>query len=313
MAFQFDQTNVRYDMLMGREMNVTVKGVSDRHHNAMNEDAPPIRFSKNIANLSLNDVSTSFTFTLNTASCTPPVDDTEAIRSEIAAILTVYDSSRINIVSAICQGTATEATVTIGPPASSGVRRKLSENITHSLDLFYSLQQVSKNETHGGRVLADSDGSKSAGFNVRNLRLIPGASDAPLFKTTAVQVRQEEMIRHGKGDADVFIQEERMLRIGEQLGEQMALWSEKTAAVVGTDDAHTLDVVLEEMRLEREETRLEREETRLKHQEEMRLKRQEQNKERQDLRKELKKQNRTLLIAVGVGAVSSLLLYLKKR
>jgi hypothetical protein len=307
MAFQFDQTNIRYDMLMGREMNVTVKGVSDRNHNAMNEDAPPIRFSKNFANLNLNEVSTSFTFTLNTASCITPVDDTEAIQNEIATILTVYDSSRINIVSAICQGTATEATVTIGPPASSSrVRRKLSENITHSLDLFYSLQQVSKNETHGGRVLADSDGSKSAGFNVRNLRLIPGASDAPLFKTTAVQVRQEEMTRHGKGDADVFIQEERMLRIGEKLGEQMELWNEKSAAVIATDDAHTLDVVIEEMRLEREETRLEQQAMRLEQQEEMRL-------ERQDMRKELKKQNMMLLIVVGVGAVSSVLLYLKKR
>jgi hypothetical protein len=133
-----------------------------------------------------------------------------------------------------------------------------------------------------------------AGFTVRNLRVIPGASDAPLFKTTAAQVRQEEMIRHGTGDADNFIQEERMLRIGEKLEEQMELWSEKSAAVVGTDDTHTLDAVLEVMRLERVETL------------------EEQNRERQDMRKELKKQNRMLLLAVGVGVVSSVLLYLKK-
>jgi hypothetical protein len=317
---------------MGREMNVTIGGVSDRHHNAMKSDEP-IRFSKNIANLNLNEVSSSFTFTLNTATCTL---DTEAIQSEIAAILTLYDSSRINIDSARCLGTSTEATVTIGPAAASGVRRKLSENTTHSLDLFHSLQQVSKNETHGGRMLADSDGTnKLAGFTVRNLRVIPGASDAPLFKTTAAQVRQEEMIRHGTGDADNFIQEERMLRIGEKLEEQMELWSEKSAAVVGTDDTHTLDVVLEEVRLEREEWRKE-----LKKQnrmlleksasevgaddahtldavlEVMRLERvetlEEQNRERQDMRKELKKQNRMLLLAVGVGVVSSVLLYLKK-
>jgi hypothetical protein len=289
LAFQFDQTNVRYDELMGREMNVTVKGVSDRHHNTMDENAPPIMFSKKIANLNLEEVFTSFTFTLNTASCSSPGDDTEAIQSQIATILTVYDSNRINVISAICQGTATEATVTIGPSTSpGGVRRKLSENITHSLDLFYSLQQVSNNETHGTRMLADDDGTKSLSFSVHNLRLVPGKSDVALFKITADQGRKEEMIRQGKGDADSFIQEERMIRVGEKLEEQMKLWSEQSASAVRSDDAHTLDVVLEEMRLEREEMRLEREETR-------------------------RALNCMLFIVFAVGAASSVLLYSRKR
>jgi hypothetical protein len=313
LAFQFDQS-VRYDELMGRQMNVTVKGVSDRNHNTMKENAPPIMFSKKIANLNLDEVSTSFTFTLNTASCSSPVDDTEAIRSQIATILTVYDSNRINIINAVCKGTATEATVTIGPSASPGVRRKLSENIPHSLDLFYALQQVSKNETHRTRMLADDDGTKPLSFAVRNLRVVPGTSDAALFKTTVDQVRKEEMIRQGKGDADSFIQEERMIRVGEKLEEQMKLWSAQSASVVQSDDTHTLDVVLEELRLEREQMRKVLSEksasaagTDYDHildavLEEVRL-------ERQEMRKTL---HRMLFIAIGVGAVSSLLLYSRK-
>ena len=292
---------------MGRQMDVTVKGVSDRNHNTMNENAPPIMFSKKIANLNLDEVSTSFTFTLNTASCSAPVDDTEAIQSQIANILTVYDSNRINIISAVCQGTATEVTVTIGPSASPGLRRKLSENITHSLDLFYSLQQVSKNETHGTRMLADDDGTKPLSFAVRNLRLIPGTYDAALFKTTADQVRKEEMIRQGKGDANSFIQEERMIRVGEKLEEQMELWSEQSASAVRSDDAHTLVVVLEEMRKVLSEKSASAAGTDYDHTlsavlEEMRL-------EREEMRKTL---HRMVFIAIGVGAVSSVLLYSRK-
>lgn len=292
---------------MGRQMDVTVKGVSDRNHNTMNENAPPIMFSKKIANLNLDEVSTSFTFTLNTASCSAPVDDTEAIQSQIANILTVYDSNRINIISAVCQGTATEVTVTIGPSASPGLRRKLSENITHSLDLFYSLQQVSKNETHGTRMLADDDGTKPLSFAVRNLRLIPGTYDAALFKTTADQVRKEEMIRQGKGDANSFIQEERMIRVGEKLEEQMELWSEQSASAVRSDDAHTLVVVLEEMRKVLSEKSASAAGTDYDHTlsavlEEMRL-------EREEMRKTL---HRMVFIAIGVAAVSSVLLYSRK-
>jgi hypothetical protein len=145
LAFQFDQTNTDFDELMGREMTVTIGNVSDRHLNKMDKNAPPIKFTKTLANLNLDEASARFLITVDDDNCANGLSlDDETLQSEIANILALPEPSRIEIVTSVCneKDAAVGATVMIRPPSDSSVRRSLSERNHHAVALVYSLLEA---------------------------------------------------------------------------------------------------------------------------------------------------------------------------
>jgi len=224
LAFQFDQTDIGYDELLGREVNVTVANISDRYRN--DQIGPAIKFSKTIANLNLEEVSTAFIFTFETESC---VFDDTIIQNEIAGILALSDPSRINVVTSECLGDITEAEVTIGPVPSPGVRRTLSEKDTQdAIGLFYLLVGMTDdNGLINRRNLGTTIGTS---FSVSDMKIIPGATDVMLYKPSPDLALKEEMIRIGKADENTLLQADHIVRLGESLehvGQSLEKMSEK--------------------------------------------------------------------------------------
>lgn len=137
LGFQFDPIRIRYDLLMGREMTVTVKNVQDLEGNTIPEK---ITFKKTIANLNLEDVTTSFDFSMNTAVCSTPVDE-KSIRNKVADELALSDYDRVGIVSSYCKGKRTIAKIKLGPTGEPSQRRLRNEGVRPSgigADCFYS-------------------------------------------------------------------------------------------------------------------------------------------------------------------------------
>jgi hypothetical protein len=237
LAFQFDQTNIGFDELMGREMNVTIGRVSDLHLNKMDMNAPPIKFTKTLANLNLDEVSASFLFTVDDDNCANGMSvDLEALQSEIANILALPDPSRIEIVSSVCNTDGTAgATVVIGPsPAYGSVRRILSKRNDHAVALVYSLLETTSSLEDGTQRRALANGRE---FRVGPMKILPGPTDAKLLESDPDMKLEEERIRAGRCDENEELQDKRMSRM-----------QEKIEGKIGS--------VLEELRLERQEVRV---------------------------------------------------------
>ena len=221
---------------MGRDMNVTINKVSDRHLNNMNE-LDPIDFSKTLANLNLDEVTTSFQFTVDD-DCDGSVDG-EALQNQIAGILALPEPSRIDIQSAVCNNDGTTvATVMIGPALSAGaLRRKLSKADEDAITLVHKL--MGKTDTRNGndgkvgsqrRVLANGKE-----FHVGPMRITPGSGDKKLLDTHPDLQLEEEMIRSG----------------GETL-----LLQKKRIHLMENKLEGDIDEVLEALKLERQELHL---------------------------------------------------------
>eukprot|EP00978_Attheya_sp_CCMP212_P009381 scaffold22169_cov41-Attheya_sp.AAC.2 len=239
LAFQFDQTNIGYDELLGKEINVTVAKVSDLHRNYQTGD--PIKFSKTVANLNLNEVSTSFMFTLESmSSCLVE----EAIQNKIAGILALNDPSRINVVRSECLGgTTIEAEVTIGPVPSTGLRRVLSEKDTqNAIGLYYSLADMTNDD---GSVRRNLGSTKLTHFSVSDMKLIPGSTDEKLHKPTVDLAFKEEMIRKGNADESTLLQASHIVKLGESLEHMVQKMDQLSSEQDGT--IHSSDFQIKEI------------------------------------------------------------------
>jgi hypothetical protein len=96
----------------------------------MDKNAPPIKFTKTLASLNLDEVSARYFFTVDDDDCANGLSkDQEALVSEITNILALPDEpSRIEIMNSFCNPDGTAgAMITIGPSQSvyGSVRRIL--------------------------------------------------------------------------------------------------------------------------------------------------------------------------------------------
>jgi hypothetical protein len=253
---------------MGREMTVTIGNVSDRHLNKMDENAPPIKFTKTLANLNLDEASARFLITVDDDNCANGLSlDDETLQSEIANILALPEPSRIEIVTSVCNeiDTTVGATVMIRPPADSSVRRSLSKRNHHAVALVYSLLETTSLLEDGTQRRALANGRE---FHIGPMQIIPGPTDAKLLETDPDVKLKEERIRAGRWDENEELQHKQMLsmlRMEENVEGNMLRMEDK--------NQNNIDSVLEELRLERqdiegnidsvlEELRLERQEIR---------------------------------------------------
>jgi hypothetical protein len=261
LAFQFDQTTADFDELMGREMTVTIGNVSDRHLNKMDENAPPIKFTKTLANLNLDEASARFLITVDDDNCANGLSlDDETLQSEIANILALPEPSRIEIVTSVCNeiDTTVGATVMIRPPADSSVRRSLSKRNHHAVALVYSLLETTSLLEDGTQRRALANGRE---FHIGPMQIIPGPTDAKLLETDPDVKLKEERIRAGRWDENEELQHKQMLsmlRMEENVEGNMLRMEENVEGnMLRMEDKNqnNIDSVLEELRLERQEIR----------------------------------------------------------
>ena len=200
MGFQFDPMRVNYDLLMGREIEVSIDKVKDIEGNSIPD---PIKFSKTIANVDVASASTTFDFTLHTASCSEPVD-TAAIKEKVALELSLTDTGRINVLGAVCKGSDAVATVSLGAKGATSQRRLRSEPWSedidehNSLDAFYFLLNATlrreDNSTVARHLLGTETAGPSARFSVSRMLLHPGEQDIARYSLDAKLTHEEEMI-----------------------------------------------------------------------------------------------------------------------
>jgi hypothetical protein len=254
LAFQFDQTTADFDELMGREMTVTIGNVSDRHLNKMDENAPPIKFTKTLANLNLDEASARFLITVDDDNCANGLSlDDETLQSEIANILALPEPSRIEIVTSVCneKDATVGATVMIRPPSDSSVRRSLSERNHHAVALVYSLLEATSLLEDGTQRRALANGRE---FHVGPMQIIPGPTDAKLLETDPDVKLKEERIRAGRWDENEELQHKQMLSIE---GNMLRIEDKNQGNMLRMEEKieGNIDSVLEELRLERQEIR----------------------------------------------------------
>jgi len=200
LGFQFDPTRINYDLLMGREIKVSLDKVKDIEGNSIPD---PIKFSKTIANVDVASASTTFDFTLHTASCSEPVD-TAAIKEKVALELSLTDTGRINVLGAVCKGSDAVATVSLGAKGATSQRRLRSEPWSedidehNSLDAFYFLLNATlrreDNSTVARHLLGTETAGPSARFSVSRMLLHPGEQDIARYSLDAKLTHEEEMI-----------------------------------------------------------------------------------------------------------------------
>lgn len=224
LGFQFDPVRIRYDLLMGREMTVTLENVQDLEGNPIPNK---ITFTKTIANLNLDDISTSFDFTMNTASCKSgaPIDEA-AIRNKISSELALSNAERIGILSASCVGQDIVAKIEIGAFYDPPQRRLRNEAKHHTaLNAFYSLMDLATDESEpeSRRLLKILETGDPVAFSVSNLQVFPGESDVQEFGLNSDPSPEEELILAAAEGCDShhLEQKEHMLRMKQSMKEQL--------------------------------------------------------------------------------------------
>lgn len=221
LGFQFDPLHVEYDQLMGKEMIVTLDKITDVEGNSIGDK---IVFNKTIANLNLDEVSTSFDFKLKTQSCVAPIDESN-IRNKIAAELALSDAGRVVILSASCSGVETVANVKIHPTPGVPQRRLRSGDGEHTaLSAFYYLIDVASDGAKlGERKLISLDDTTPVVFSVSNLAIHPGESDVKEYELDGELTPEEEIIMAmAEGcDSHNLQQRQQMLKMEMSMKKQM--------------------------------------------------------------------------------------------
>ncbi|CAB9519117.1 Cupin superfamily protein [Seminavis robusta] len=193
LGFQLDPTKTGggWDVLMGREMTVTVDQIKDLEGNVLPNK---ITFKKTLANLNLKAVTSTFDFRLATANCTTPVDESN-VKNKIATELALSDTSRVTVVSSSCDGNTTVAKVKISPTGGRRLRNDEEQEDHNALSAFYALFKLSFSETESGsRKLMSLDGADYFTFSVDNMELVPGEADLKKYGLNAKLTPEEEMI-----------------------------------------------------------------------------------------------------------------------
>ncbi|CAB9525330.1 Cupin superfamily protein [Seminavis robusta] len=245
LGFQFDptQTGGGWDVLMGKEMTVTVDQIKDLEGNVLPNK---ITFKKTLANLNLQAVTSTFDFRLATSSCTSPVDEAN-VKNKIATELALSDSSRVTVVTSSCDGTTTVAKVKISPTGGRRLRNEEEED-HNALSAFYALLKLSSGETaSGSRKLISLDGADYFTFSVDTMELVPGEADLKKYGLNAELTPEEEMILAAADACDSIHLEQRhqFLKMEHSVKEHL----NQTERMAKETDAHIeeLETLLEEL------------------------------------------------------------------
>ena len=229
-GFQIDPTvgikNI--EAVMGKVVKVEIGNIPtatngnvfDVNGNSLDPLRGNIKFEKTLANLNLDEASTSFTVTLGNVNCTEVSGQilTNELKEKIAVILET-DATQIEVTGIKClDGNKIAATVKISPSStsssSSGVesssrrlRRESSSKNDNSKEygngknptqLFYKLQDISAEmlQHPTSRQLSETKkfdrGIDDWLFGLSNFKILPCASDVEKFSTLDTDLVEEE-------------------------------------------------------------------------------------------------------------------------
>ncbi|CAB9515004.1 Cupin superfamily protein [Seminavis robusta] len=238
LGFLFDEL-MGYDVLMGREMSISVTGIHDLQGNNITE---AIQFKKTFANLNVNNTGSAFDMTLG-EQCNGTTMSSEDAKVRITQLLNLADSTRIEILSVRCENAnQTLARVKMAPSGAPSFR-KLEEGADTKVDggdhtpigVFYALAQLSKEARERRRltafnvsspdVLIDLSGNPiDFEFSVGNLELIPHESDVERYSLDDPPSTEEQLIvAVAEGiDETTLRQREQILRLEQGMKQQLA-------------------------------------------------------------------------------------------
>ncbi|CAB9521505.1 Cupin superfamily protein [Seminavis robusta] len=257
LGFLFDEL-MGYDVLMGREMTVSLTGVQDLQGN-FNTQA--IEFKKTFANLDVNKTGSAFDMMLGSGPCNSTTTNKDDVKVRITQLLNLADATRLEILSAWCESSnQTVARVKMAPETPSFGRQlaertdsELVSNDHTPLGAFYALAQLSReaNLALDGRrltsfndsvpeLLVDFSGNIiDYTFSVRNLELILHESDVQRYSLDAPPSIEEQLIvavsegidDHSLKQREQLLQQrEHMIRLENGMKEQLAATSAQVAA-----------------------------------------------------------------------------------
>ncbi|CAB9509704.1 Cupin superfamily protein [Seminavis robusta] len=271
LGFLFDEL-MGYNVLMGREMRVSVTGVQDLQGNNI---TAAIEFKKTFANLDVNKTGSAFDMTLGSGPCNSTTINHADAKVKITQLLNLADPTRLEILDVRCES-ANQTMVRVKmAPATPNFGRQLGErtdsevvSYDHTpLGAFYALAQLSReaNLALDGRRLASfndsvpellvdfSGNSIDYEFSVSDLELILHESDVQRYSLDAPPSIEEELImavREGIDDHSLkqreqaLQQREHIIRLENGMKEQLAATAAQTEIQI-TNLHHKLDEILD--------------------------------------------------------------------
>jgi len=228
-SFQIDPTvGIDVESVMGKKFSVelgrigveSVSNVFDINGNSLDPLKGNIFFEKTLADLNLDEASTTFTFTLEDLDCSEESADalTMEVKERIVDILGLptSDIERVDIKDVSCiDGQQVNAAVILLPSLGTGrflrTRALLlqeDEKDHHSVALYQQLLEKSDMSKVGGSISSpislgdrklakekeDSNDGPSATllFTLSNMKIVPAASDIKAFATKHELMEEEE-------------------------------------------------------------------------------------------------------------------------
>lgn len=234
-SFQIDPTIVDVEVVMGKVFSVelgtigveSVSNVYDVNGNSLDPLKGNIFFKKTLANMNLEEASTTFTFTLDELACAEESGGalTMEIKERIVELLglPMSDTDRVEIQHVTCiDGNQVQAHVLL-PPSSGGGRflraKSLQEDKKerHSMALYQELLGMSgmrmqseypdtsalhRSQPSSSRKLGEEEATDTGrkygdlSFTLSNLNIVPSATDLKTFATSLdLQEEEEELYR----------------------------------------------------------------------------------------------------------------------
>ncbi|CAB9518222.1 Cupin superfamily protein [Seminavis robusta] len=258
-GFLFDEL-MGYDVLMGREMTVSLTGVQDLQGNFITQ---AVEFKKTFANLDVNKTGSAFDMMLGSGPCNSTTTNKDDVKVRITQLLNLADPTRLEILSAWCESSNQTVARVKMAPATPGFGRQLGEetesevvsNDHTPLGAFYVLARLSReaNLALDGRRLASfndsvpellldfSGNSIDYKFSVRNLELILHESDVQSYSLDAPPSMEEQLIlavREGI-DGHTLKQREQVLQQREQLWQQREQLLEQREHIIRLENGMT--------------------------------------------------------------------------
>ena len=214
-SFQIDPTVGITDLevVMGKTFSVelgqigtSVSNVFDSNGNGRNLRSGNIKFEKTLANLNLDEASSSFQFTLHNLTCAGETVESLTVEVEEKILdllgLPSIESDRIKIEEINCvDGKELNAIITILPSIGGRfLRHESPQDIgnakSHSIGLFQQLRdQADVEYMSGGRKLGNVKNriiNNSCSYTVGNLKILPSTVDQRVLVTDPDLLDEEE-------------------------------------------------------------------------------------------------------------------------